>query len=53
MYLRIRVKYIVLKELAMSLVSGRNKHLIFVRRPLLFYIGPVIFNKQFHIKAKE
>ena len=57
MYLRFRVKYIVLKELAMSSVYSRNKHLIFVLRPLLlsilFYIGQVIFNELFLIKAKE
>ena len=51
MYLRIRVKYIVLKELAMSLVSGRNRHLESVISILLlstlFLIGLVIFIKQF------
>ena len=57
MYLRIRVKYIVLKELAMSTVSGRNRHLESVISILLlstlFLIGQGIFIKQFQTKTKE
>ncbi len=51
MYLRIRVKYIVLKELAMNSVSGRNRHLESVISILLLstlvLIGLVVFIKQF------
>jgi len=68
MYLRIRVKYIVLKELAMSSVSGRNRHPRLgegrgrsgvesaISIPILstlFLIRQGIFIKQFQIKTKE